>query len=519
MRPILSIGRNCVDIQPVHRSGILVDGEEYYTAFYLAAQRAEHFILVAGWQFDSEVAILRGEQGLETRGLVRLLPFLNELCRAKPHLQIVILAWDYSFIYALEREWMQKVIFDWTTQPNLSFRWDSNHPAGGSHHQKFAIVDGEIGFVGGMDLCEHRWDDRGHALSNPRRIKASGIGYKPYHDVQGFVVGRDACAPLMEIFSQRWAETGGDPLTLQLPERPLHHDFHPPTRLTVDADAVATSRTVPRTLGREGSLEIMQLFSDAILAAEELIYIETQYVSAKSVQEALVRRMLMRNQPLLDIVLVLPMRPGELKERFAVGLSQAKVLECVRQVAESTGHRLGVYYSAAPNGNGKPVATYIHSKLMMVDDQFLTVGSANMTNRSMGLDTELHLAWQARGPDDPALRRSLRRIRVSLLAEHAGLSGVLSVRHLAQRRGLVAYLNALAEREVSRLRLQERVQAPEEVVIRYIDVDRYNFFDPQEPQLLFEEMGAEVQEFFTHGIGALTRRIENLRGGTDGTPS
>ncbi len=37
----------------------------------------------------------------------------------------------------------------------------------------------------------------------------------------------------------------------------------------------------------------------------------------------------------------------------------------------------------------------VHSKVMIVDDGFLRVGSANLNNRSMGADTECDLAFEA----------------------------------------------------------------------------------------------------------------------------
>jgi phospholipase D1/2 len=48
-----------------------------------------------------------------------------------------------------------------------------------------------------------------------------------------------------------------------------------------------------------------------------------------------------------------------------------------------------------------------------VDDRFLSVGSANTTNRSLGLDTELNVSWEATSWRQRSLIRSIRRIRIS----------------------------------------------------------------------------------------------------------
>ena len=78
-----------------------------------------------------------------------------------------------------------------------------------------------------------------------------------------------------------------------------------------------------------------------------------------------------------------------MKEELAVGPRQARNLEVLRDVASRTGCALGCYFLLCDGAHETFRATYIHSKLMIVDDRFLTVGSANLTNRSMGLDSEL----------------------------------------------------------------------------------------------------------------------------------
>ena len=68
----------------MEETGLLVDGRDYYRAFYQAAQQARRYILIAGWQFDSAVPLLRGRDRRGVRLRVRLLPFLKTLCEANP---------------------------------------------------------------------------------------------------------------------------------------------------------------------------------------------------------------------------------------------------------------------------------------------------------------------------------------------------------------------------------------------------------------------------------------------------
>jgi len=91
---------------------VLVDARDYYRAFYRAARRARQYIAITGWQFDSNVALMRGGDAHEA-GEARMLPLLRELCEQNPELHIYILAWDFSLLLALEREWMQQTLFNW----------------------------------------------------------------------------------------------------------------------------------------------------------------------------------------------------------------------------------------------------------------------------------------------------------------------------------------------------------------------------------------------------------------------
>ena len=100
--------------------------------------------------------------------------------------------------------------------------------------------------------------------------------------------------------------------------------------------------------------------------------------------------------------------------------------------------------------NGDEVATYIHFKRLPVDDYFLSVGSANLNNRSMGLDTELNVVWQAPERQNDT-QQSIRAMRVNLLAEHTGLEHE-SLIELARRQEPARYLDQISNDPHSRLR-------------------------------------------------------------------
>jgi phospholipase D1/2 len=183
-----------------------------------------------------------------------------------------------------------------------------------------------------------------------------------------------------------------------------------------------------------------------------------------------------RQVGLSPIVIVVNEHAEALKEELAVGLRQARNLEVLRDTASRTGCALGCYFSLCAGAHETFRATYIHSKLMIVDDRFLTVGSANLTNRSMGLDSELHVAWEHEG-EDGWLIDTIRNLRVSLLAEHAGLSAA-DAASLNAIEGLVARLDVFADRTGARLQRHGPPTPAQQTAIQLIDPDDLPF-DPE----------------------------------------
>jgi hypothetical protein len=251
---------------------------------------------------------------------------------------------------------------------------------------------------------------------------------------------------------------------------------------------------------------------DATAAAERLIYVETQYFSSRRIYEAVAARMRSAGLPRLEIVIVVNERAEALKEELAVGLRQAENLQRLRQVATATGHSLGLYFSVCNGPTDSFRATYIHSKVMLVDDRFLTVGSANFTNRSMGTDSELHVSWEigTADGDDARLARAIRRVRVSLLAEHGGLTGIAAVRQLVSIAGLVGRLDAFASAPAARLQRHGPPSPAQEVAMEIVDPEDLPFdpdTSPRDEQTALEEPVDEARRRF---LPTLTDRIASL---------
>ena len=454
MKPIVQVPRNVFATAQADQSALLIDACVYYQTVYRALEQAQHYAVLSGWQFDSGVPLLRGKDAERATRPVTLLKFLHALCEERPELTIYVLAWDFSVAYLSEREWMQGLKFTYTTNPRVRFEWDTHPVAGASHHQKFVVVDGAVGFLGGIDICDARWDECDHREHNPQRVNLAGEPCKPYHDVQAALTG-DAVRPLVEVFVERWQRATGDRLQLGLASAEARSRFDL-SRLSnghaqpIACKLAAFSRTQQDERAEPVEIsEIRELMGDALRAAERLIYAETQYFTSRSIAAVLLQRMQNDRLPKLEIVLCMPHGADSPKEKLALGDTQEAILYALRETARQTGHELRLLYSASCTDGGNEVPTFIHSKLLIVDDQLLMVGSPNLTERSMGLDSEIAVTWYHDGErEEQDTRDCIRNVRTRLLAEHAGLDA----KEFEMEAGLCAKIDALIASGQSRLR-------------------------------------------------------------------
>jgi phospholipase D1/2 len=510
---ILIAGETCGAVLEAPSSGLLVDGHDFYAAVYRALGQAQRSILMAGWQFDGDVDLVRGPDAEGAPGPCDLVGYLRHLCERRPELDIYILAWDASAIFSFERMPLQRLVFERRGHERIHYRMDNCHPTGASQHQKLIAVDRSIAFVGGMDVCASRWDDREHLADQPLRCSRKRP-YAPYHDVQAFVTG-DAVDVLRGWFAERWQLATHSELPIEAPQHRVEID----STLDVQAPTVGLSRTWPEMedCPIPQTRELKELHLRAIAAAKRVIYIENQYFSCDEIERALLERMEDRSAPApLEMAIVLPEKSAGLKERLSIGVYQAKILRELVDTAARTGHRVGVYYSAASGPEGD-VPVFIHSKVLAVDDRFLLVSSANLTNRSMSFDSELGLAWEAPGECE-----SIRAARIDLLREHAGLEAGEAEAALGPISGLVDRLDALAEAGRHRLRVHRRNQdeRPGPILSRFIPADPP--FDPDHIEDMLPEPGVWLDRvlrdpflMLAHGSRRLARRTgRRLRGKT-----
>src|SRR5690606_13366111 len=203
---------------------------------------------------------------------------------------------------------------------------------------------------------------------------------------------------------------------------------------TLKGVEVGIARTLPATRRAPEVREVERLYRAAIRAARRSIYVENQYLTSHAVGEALAARLAEPDGP--DVVLVSTGTCEGWLEEHTMGVLRARWLARLR-AADRHG-RLRALHPVVPGL--APGCYTVHAKVMVVDDRLLRVGSANLSNRSMGLDSECDLAIEAR---DAEQARAIAGVRDDLLAEHLGVSAEAVAERVRALGSLAAAVDAL----------------------------------------------------------------------------
>jgi phosphatidylserine/phosphatidylglycerophosphate/cardiolipin synthase-like enzyme len=322
---------------------------------------------------------------------------LRELLReVAQHVDVRILVWAGAPVplFRPDRRQVDDVVRELRVAPRVQVAADPKERPMHCHHEKLVIVDDEVATVGGIDLTTlagDRYDERQH----PAR---DAIGW---HDAAALVRG-PVVADVAGHFRLRWRDVTGE----QLPETP------PPA--PAGSHTVQLVRTVPERVYHglpRGAFTILEAYSGALRMAERLIYLENQFLWSPEVVRILAAKLADPPSPDFRIVLVLPERPnnGGDDTRGQLGLLKDadggadRLLACTLYALPRSAN------GAAPSAAAQqPV--YVHAKIGIVDDRWLTLGSANLNEHSLFNDSEVNLVC-----DDPDLARATR---LSLWAEH-----------------------------------------------------------------------------------------------------
>lgn len=428
-RPLLEAGRNCWRIEPTGRAALIVDACDYFRLAMDAMRSARSQILIVGWDLDTRIRLTSDEEAAGAPA--KLGPFLSWLAKRNPELQIRILVWDHAMLSVLGRGTTLLRMLRWKAHRQISVKWDSVHPLEGSHHQKILVVDDAVAFCGGIDMTGDRWDTRRHLDKDSRRRRPfTKRRYGPWHDAS-MAVDRRAAIALGDLARARWKAATGEELT---PPNAAGHDPWPQRLEPAFRDLnIAIARTRPAGEDFEEIREIEASFVDLIRAARRSVYVETQYFASRAIAEAIAERLGEDDGP--EFVVINP-RTGEGWLDDSV-MSPARY-ELFRALKDKDRHGRFRIYTPVTEGAED---IYVHAKVMIVDEEVLRVGSANMNNRSMGLDSECDLIVEAEG--DREAGKTIARLRADLLAEHLGREREEVERCLAEKGSLIACIEAL----------------------------------------------------------------------------
>ncbi|WP_240761534.1 VTT domain-containing protein [Nitrosococcus wardiae] len=428
---ILKPGNNCWRLERANRAAFLVDGEAYFKAFHSAVEQAQHSILILGWDINSQLRLLRDESSDSLPET--LADFLNNVVSRQRGLQVYILCWDFAMIYALEREWLPIYRLSWRTHRRLHFEMDDQHPAGASHHQKVVVIDNAVAFAGGFDLSKQRWDTPEHRPNDERRIDPDGTPYPPFHDIQMVAEG-PAAAALGDLARERWYRVTGRRLP---PSETSNYGIPWPKRVAPDLENVfiAIARTEPQFKSYPEIREVERLYLDTIAAAQRFIYIENQYLTAYQIKEALAARLQEPQGP--EVVLILPLETNGWLEQNTMDILRWRVLNGLYEADQHD--RLRVYYPVTSGPSSQCIM--VHSKVLVVDEKLVRIGSSNLSNRSMGLDTECDLAVEANG--NSSVAAAIAQFRNRLLGEHLGVKPQEVAQAVIQKGSLIATIEGL----------------------------------------------------------------------------
>ncbi len=452
------------------RAHPLVDGQAAMLAMCRAFLSAKSYILIAGWDMRADLPMVRGEDthvgaagSDEQRALVESLRAeglsddalalwdANKLCVrdvlgfAVAHgVKVGVLLWDAINIAShltndplTEQKQLEQVGVECLLDDSSRAITHITQ----SLHQKCAVVDGRVAFVGGVDLtCQadgdyDRWDTHVHLCTSPERgmdilpsndengVTLSAAEH-PWHDVHSRLEG-PLVADVLRNIVQRWGEVA---TRHNGPIWPLRLDTTPPDPVA-NGHPAQIVRTIPPktyTFAPEGIATIHQTYLRALARAKSFVYLENQYLWPEVYVGLNMRRWGGRSPEMMELfealgaaldrgvhlAITLPDHPNCGREFTDGGVTWLRQ----RAPQAVTDGRLHVFtlgaadrHSDAPNGIVyRPV--YVHAKVAIFDDEWWMAGSANLNSRGMKTDAEINVISH-----DPVAARNLR---IGLWTEH-----------------------------------------------------------------------------------------------------
>jgi phosphatidylserine/phosphatidylglycerophosphate/cardiolipin synthase-like enzyme len=338
---------------------VLVDGGVALPRIAEALAGARSHVHIAGWHITPDFGLTRDNQATRLRDL------LGELAE---RVEVRVLLWGGAPlpVFTPSRAAVLGVHEELTRGTRVQCALDFHERPMHCHHEKLVIVDGEVAFVGGIDLTSlggDRFDTNDHLIR----------GRLGWHDASSQVRG-PAVADVNAHFAARWRAVTGEQIEEAPPPGPAGD---------VELQVV---RTVPEKIYDfmpRGDFRILEAYTRALRSARTFIYLESQFLWSVQVVEILAAKLREPPSDRFRVVVLLPAKPNN--------------------GADTTRGQLGVL-GHADNGVGRFLAStisartgglsgslYVHAKIGIVDDSWITVGSANLNEHSFFNDTEMNI--------------------------------------------------------------------------------------------------------------------------------
>jgi phosphatidylserine/phosphatidylglycerophosphate/cardiolipin synthase-like enzyme len=330
---------------------LMIDGAEALPRLEHDIANARESVLLAGWHFQPDFRLSPGG------------PTLRELLAdAAERVDVRVLAWAGAPLplFTPARKDVRAVRTSLIHGTRIRMELDSRERPMHCHHEKLAVIDGRVAFVGGIDLTALA-GDRLDSHHHPAR---GGVGW---HDAASRVEG-PLVADVAAHIGMRWHEVTGERLEqVILDDRPG----------TVTAQFV---RTVPNSIYDalpRGDFRIFEAYVRALRSATKLVYLESQFLWSPELVELLEEKLRRPPTDEFRMVLLLPARPNNGGDDTRGQLGRLVSADRDERLLACT-----LYQSPRAD------QVYVHAKIGIVDDRWLCIGSANLNDHSMFNDTE-----------------------------------------------------------------------------------------------------------------------------------
>jgi phosphatidylserine/phosphatidylglycerophosphate/cardiolipin synthase-like enzyme len=357
---------------------VLIDGAAAFPLVAEAIAGAQESVHITGWHVAPHFELVRGRQPT----------VLGEaLAQAAERIDVRVLVWAGSPVPVFHptRKEVLGSIHQLKRRTKIRCEPDPREHPFHCHHEKTIVIDGTLAFVGGIDMT----DMAGDRFDTPAHEARRRLGW---HDV-GTRLRGPAVADVAAHFNLRWKELTGDTL-------PEAGELPPAGEQTVQV--VRTVSEVMYDRVPKGEFRILEAYARALSKAQEYVYLENQFLWAPEIVDILADKLKSPPRDDFRIVILLPSKAnnGQDDTRGQLGVLQA---------ADDGAGRLTAITLRSRTGH-RDDRLYVHAKVGIVDDRWLTVGSANLNAHSLFNDTEMNVVT-----DDPNLARDTR---IRLWAEH-----------------------------------------------------------------------------------------------------